>query len=86
MPDARLLRLRVAIPPVRTDVPKDAEPLRNATLPMGTVPVEVSVAVRIMGWPRTMGEEADRVTTGVACTALRLIGAEVLAAWIVSPA
>ena len=50
-PAAKVEVVKVAWPvPSRVEVPSVVEPFLNVTVPVGTPPLEVTVAVKVTGW------------------------------------
>ena len=73
---------KVACPlPSRVEVPSVDEPSLNVTVPVGTPPLEVTLAVKVTGWLNTEGlaEEARVVVVEkelwTVCTVLPLLDA-----------
>src|SRR6266853_409779 len=61
-PAARVLILKIAIPePSNGEAPKLVSPSRNTTLPVGTPPAELTVAVSVMAEPGAAVAGATRV-------------------------
>ena len=63
----RVESARVATPPLSVPVPSVVAPLRNVTVPVGLSLFEMTVAVKVMDWPKADGltEEASVVEVAV---------------------
>ncbi len=56
---------KVATPAERVDVPSVAAPSRNVTVPVGTPPGDVTVAVKVTNWPSMDGFRLDAIAVVV---------------------
>jgi len=86
-PTAREAVVRVAMPEESTvPVPRLVVPSRNVTVPVGMPAGELTVAVKVTGWPKTLGftEEID-VTVVAALFTVCDNGEELLGSKFVSP-
>jgi hypothetical protein len=64
LPAARVLMVKVAMPPLRVPVPRVVLPSEKVTVPVGVPPALVTTAVKVTDWPNTEGL-AEEVTVVV---------------------
>ncbi len=86
-PTAREAVVSVAMPEESSvPVPRLVAPSRKATVPVGVPAGELTVAVKVIGWPKTLGftEEID-VTVVAALFTVCDNGEELLGSKFVSP-